>query len=52
MQFVVRHGWTLDATFLEVSIANSGQGALRVIANVELDHWSNTTALSTTFHVT
>lgn len=29
MQFVVRHGWTLDATFLEVSIVNSDPGASR-----------------------
>lgn len=38
MQFVVRHGWTLDAAFSEVSVASADKEALRIIVDVELDH--------------
>lgn len=38
MQFIVRHGWTLEAAFLEVPIAAADLAAMRIIANTELDH--------------
>lgn len=37
MQFVVFHGWTLDAAFSEVSVVAADMAALRAIANTELD---------------
>lgn len=38
VQFVVAHGWTLDAAFSQVPVAATDLAALRAIADAELNH--------------